>query len=781
MRRLLERLFDPAYLYAIDPGPLGKWSVVYIAWALLLLGGLLVSLRQRKRSGDRTATISAIACGAGLFLLTVRFLSPRIHFLPPYARFLLLDVWTARVWPISATLTAIAAALLKRLPRIHAARRHSLLLVAIHLAGLGWLWHAGGGPLWLALPTLLLLLLLPALAPPHRLHIETLSPLFLSYASSLLSFFLSRKLGIDVDAYQGFRLPDPWSPWFNAPVMTLAGVMYTLWLQLELVSQRWQTAARTRLLPLALITVTALWLLATTLIHRPHGVTASDPYCYTQMAIDLVETGSPLHDFPLAGLAQENDLPTWPAVHIGYHPPFFATKSPTMWSIGWPALMTPFYWLGGLDALYFAAPVMAALALIGVWLLVNDGLRAAPRSTRWPVAALTCLLVATSPENAERMLAPMADAAAQLFTVLMLWLLLRGQREHPVRYGILSGVCFGLAFFIRHPLLPLGVAALVAKVEGRRKFVLLFSMGLVALLSAAPDLLYHKQVFGGWLKSESTEWFLLSPGNIGRSFLALLEQGLLRREELGFIIPFALGGCALLWKRHRNTAYILWSGFLAVFLFHLCYEAVRPRDLVALLPLLYLPAAYGLVYAGQYAARRKGKGAALISILLFVSLAARSYRSLEMPWRTDVITFGYLSAEQRQAFQELDDLLPQNAVVASMLNGGAIELYTGHKAFHPAPWTPEQCDRWIETLQAHGHAVYFLDDGEEMTPILRRLRTTWQIRMVRRLGLPYFARGGGNLPATATLYVVSNARQGRADQVLTHPPAAEIAKRQNIE
>jgi hypothetical protein len=129
-------------------------------------------------------------------------------------------------------------------------------------------------------------------------------------------------------------------------------------------------------------------------------------------------------------------------------------------------------------------------------------------------------------------------------------------------------------------------------------------------------------------------------------------------------------------------------------------------------------------------------------------------RTLAMPWRDDVITFGHVSAAQRQAFDALRQQTPPEAVVASMLNGGAIELHAGRHAVHPAPWTTWELQRWSEALGARGCPFFVLDDGEEMEMVLSRLSDAYTLRPVAELGLPYFALGGGNLPQTAILYEV---------------------------
>jgi hypothetical protein len=784
--QLLQRLLDPAYLYAIDPGPLGRWKLVYVAWAILLVvgGGATVWWRGRIRIRQlaQAATATAWACGVGLLFLVARFLVPVAAYLPPHTRFLLYDVWTARVWPLSATVVAVLAlpvgwASCRQLPRLlrrqvdvltGTLRRDSpslslwenAVLVTLHLVGLAFLWYSADRPLWGAIPSLLVLSILPLCVPPFRLRLETLSPLLVSYLSATL-VVIARRLGIDVDEYQSFAFPDPWSPWFNVAPLVVLGVVYALWAQVRLALQLWRPAVRGRVLPTILCAGVAVWLVATVVVHRTHGVTASDPYCYAQMAVDLAETGSPMHDFALAGLARDLGLPTWPAVHIGYQPPFLKNRSPTMWSVGWPVLLVPFYWLGGTEALYWAGPLTSALALLVTWCLANEALRQEAQGVRWSVAALTCLLVATSPEGSERILVPMADAAAQLFTVLTLWLLLRACRGRTVLYGLLAGASFGAAYYVRHPQLPLGVAALAAGLyvaRGARPLksllALLAPFALAAFLVAIPDLLYHKTIFGGWLRTESTEWFLMSIRNVGQSLFAALQHGLLRREELGFVAPFAVYGGWLLWRRHRWPAWVLAAGVSGVFVFHLCYAALRPRDLIAILPVLYLCAAYGFVAAWRWGQGRRTVAAALWLVGCAVLLSVRSYRTLAMPWREDVITFGHVSVAQRQALDELRTITPQDAVIASMLNGGAIELHAGRQAVHPAPWTADELFTWVDALSSLERPFYALDDGEEMAPVLERLASRYVLRPVETLDLPYFALGGGNLPRSAVLYRV---------------------------
>jgi hypothetical protein len=805
---LLQRLLDPAYLYAIDPGPLGPWKWFYLAWGMALAAGVIgiwwrghrARLSQpaafRGEPGDpgagagghRGRTLHRVAGWAfvfGLGALLLRILAPRVSFLPPYARYLILDVWTARVWPLSATVlgllamggTALAP---RRWPPIVERQVKALtgglsphdpplpawaqaVLASVHLGGLACLLILGGYAAWWAIPALLVLSLLPLAVRPRRPRLETLAPLLPAYLGAVASLLFERRLGIDLGEYQGITFPDPWSPWFNVPALVIAGAGYGLWIQLRLLASSWRAAVRDRVLLAVVGVLLAAWFTGTVLVHRTHGVTASDPYSYTQMAIDLAETGSPLHAFPLAGTARSLGLPTWPAVHVGYHPPTVDVRSPTMWPIGWPLLMVPFYALGGLPALYFAAPLLQALSLVVTWLAANEALRGEPRAERWAVATGTCLLVATSPEGTERMLVPMADAAAQLFTMLTLWLLLRARRMRPAWYGLGAGTAFGMAYLIRHPQLPLGTAALAAtwlvpasepRQVWRRRVALFLPFLGAAFLVAVPDLIYHRVVFGGWLHTESSEWFLISARNVGASLAGILEQGVLRREELGYLVPFLGLGAWRLWRRQRAPFVILGSGAIAVFAFHLAYEALRPRDLIAILPVAYLCVAAGVLVVWQWARRQQALLPALCLLCSVALLGVRSWRTLAIPWRDDVITFGHVSAGQQAALEQLRALTPENAVVGSMLNGGAIELHAGRSAVHPAPWSQDELYVWVDALLAAGRPFYVLDDGEEMGPVLRNLEERYRLQTVTALNLPYFALGGGNLPRTATLYSV---------------------------
>ena len=91
-----------------------------------------------------------------------------------------------------------------------------------------------------------------------------------------------------------------------------------------------------------------------------------------------------------------------------------------------------------------------------------------------------------------------------------------------------------------------------------------------------------------------------------------------------------------------------------------------------------------------------------------------------------------------------------------MLNGGAIELYAGRQAVHPAPWTDQELWTWVDGLRDEGRPFYIVDDGEEMAVVLARLQARYEVNEIATLDLAYFALGGGNLPRQVVLYRIGS-------------------------
>jgi len=622
-----------------------------------------------------------------------------------------------------------------------------LLGLSVVLANLGW-------PLPLAPLLMIGLSAMPVLAG-RRSALATLTPLAFAYAATVLH-------GL------GVRLPGIWngvlSPLLTLIVATGYGLAIAGWLASG-ASRRFVVAGAGLLVAAALgWSAWAGWTL------RAHGVTGSDPYAYAQMGIDLATRGTVLHPFPLAALAYALNLPIYPTVHVGYRIPDAATlQAATVWPPGYAAFTGLAYRLAGEAGLFLITPLLNLLALLAAgWFALVAAGRRSPAA--FAVAGLTVALTATAYQQVEMQMTPMADIAAQLFTVLAIGLALGAQgRGAPLR-AALSGLCLGIAFDIRYTQVLLAPAIALALVWGARGFARA-RLGLVAIcagaawLAAAPVLAYHWVVFGSPFVTGSDELAHFSPARLpemaGRALGALGHY-----REFGLLAPPLVVGLLAAARRSRRALVVALLAFVVLFGFHALYAYLRLRDLLFLFPFLSWLAALGIVTAARaayWAARRSSRPRAWAALrvglvgALSVCLVLRAMETLAMPANRGFAAFGHLTAAQRASFDRLRQLTPEDAVIGASLNSGAVELHAGRLAFRPAGWTADALVRFVDALRAAGRLVFVLDDGEAMGEALRTLRARYGLVEVARLDVPYYdAIGGGSRNRRAPLYRLSS-------------------------
>jgi hypothetical protein len=621
-----------------------------------------------------------------------------------------------------------------------------LLGLSVVLANLGW-------PLPLAPLLMIGLSAMPVLAG-RRSALATLTPLAFAYAATVLH-------GL------GVRLPGIWngvlSPLLTLIVATGYGLAIAGWLASG-ASRRFVVAGAGLLVAAALgWSAWAGWTL------RAHGVTGSDPYAYAQMGIDLATRGTVLHPFPLAALAYALNLPIYPTVHVGYRIPDAATlQAATVWPPGYAAFTGLAYRLAGEAGLFLVTPLLNLLALLAAgWFALVAAGRRSPAA--FAVAGLTVALTATAYQQVELQMTPMADIAAQLFTVLAIGLALGAQgRGAPLR-AALSGLCLGIAFDIRYTQVLLAPAIALALAWGAHGFARA-RLGLVAIcagaawLAAAPVLAYHWAVFGSPFVTGSDELAHFSPARLpetaGRTLGALGHY-----REFGLLVPSLAVGLLAAARRSRRALVVALLAFVVLFGFHALYAYLRLRDLLFLFPFLSWLAALGIVTAARaayWAARRSSRPRAWAALrvglvgALSVCLVLRAMETLAMPANRGFAAFGHLTAAQRASFDRLRQLTPEDAVIGASLNSGAVELHAGRSAFRPAGWTAEALVRFVDALRAAGRPVFVLDDGEAMGEALRVLRARYGLVEVARLDVPYYdAIGGGSRNQRAPLYRLS--------------------------
>ncbi|MFZ1551708.1 MAG: hypothetical protein WAV53_09965 [Anaerolineae bacterium] len=710
-----QRFLRPDYL--LDPAPpLGRAWPLFLLLAGLFLGGLLWAWQQRSRG--RVAQWEGVVCAAGLLLTLARLFN--------------VPALSVRLWPLLALGLALLIALGYRLTRRPWGDQPGCVVRVLALQ--------------------------PIAADRARALAWLAGLLPMTYPALIAAVRLALPSGLEAQV-QANLLPDPWILPFDLPAALLTGLAFTLLCLGSLIllpansSQR-PTLAPDRALALVILVTILLWAARLYVGQRTAGVSASDPYAYAQMAVDVAGTGSPLHRFTLFPALHDAGVPWYPMVHVGYALPLDAAgTAATVWPPGWPLLLAVPYRLWGEPALYLTAPLLGLLAVaLSAWFV---HLVAGAEGARLPwtalAGALTAWLLATSFEQVDRLLVPMADVSAQIFSLLALacglWAWRNGARR-PMRWGLAGGVCFGLAYLIRHTqlflALPIALLVWLAPATSlRQRLRLAVGFALGALPLGLADLWYHWRLSGAIWQPESPESFLFSLAHIGRSAAAVLAEAL-RHNEWGLLWPLTLLGAWYLARRAPRVSAVLGLTVLALLAIHLPYGALRLRDLLSLFPLLALFTAWGavavLAQARAWAVRAVAGQivAALAVAVLIFALAARTYPVLTSPWRPPHASFGFVSAAQRAAFAQVAALTEPDAIIGATLNSGALDLLSDRRSVRPADWTSAQWATVIETLHAQGRAVYLLDDGVDLAPVLEATGRQFGLTPVALLDVPVY-------------------------------------------
>jgi hypothetical protein len=803
MLEALKRLISPEYLVVADPGPMGSLWVLYAVLGLLFLAGFGAAVwgltrgvfrarpgRHLDRWAHLLAWIELWICLAGMGSVIGRFLG--------------WPGWSARIWPYSLAGLAVLGAVVYRFRHLRlpgwldgqirtlsfspllppavgkgAGQHLPLWFVAglgLHLVGTGFVVNGRyGWPIWTA-PLVLGAVLLPQvpLMARRRLpHISALTPLLGAYAAAAL-WLLYHWLGITVIGWQGLAFPNPMVSLFYVDGIVLAAASYCLLCQIHVVLSElgrplrlWRWAAA------GLLTVTLVWAGIVYLGKRTHGATASDPYAYAQMGVDLATRGTFLHRFSLFEQVIPLNIAWAPLQPVGYH---ISRNSlgdcPSVWATGASVLLAAGYKLFGESGLYVTNPIVALLALGATWGLVQEVLRNSARPVRYLAGALAVTLLATSPEHVDRILVPMADAPAQLFTILTLLFALRAMRHrsHAARWEwAIAGACFGWAYWVRHTqlvlILPVALAMwFAARQEGKlegigaRLFRLISPMAVflaAALVAALPDIIYRWRTFGSPLATETTELHAMAIQNIGAMAWQTLRDTLVA-GEWGYLFPLVLFGGYRLLRDHRREALVLFSAFAAILVVHLTYQFLRLRDLISVFPLVDLAAGYGAILVVDRVRRVAGPwtqtktlGPALLSVGMIawtiLSLASARWTLIDNLWKPGWASFGYMRTENRAAFDRLAELTPPEAVIGASLNAGAVMLYSGRDAIRPYDsWNEDEWNTFLAEMQRLGRSVYLLDDGGLMAAFIDKERGQHSLEPVEALQVPLFDTKDGD-------------------------------------
>ncbi len=627
----------------------------------------------------------------------------------------------------------------------------------------------------------------------------------------------------------------------------------------------------------ALVVGAAAWASWNALTLHTYGVSGSDPYAYAQMGVDLAQHGTVFHQFPLIRLTYDLNIPSEPIIHIGYKLPQDVQRiATTVWPPGYAVFTALGYLLAGEQGLYLITPLLSLLSFAVIWELshtmlgrevapprsdpadmaqaLEDGLaqrilatpaihrernsvgsqqapsRSLPtQSTEgglaFAVAALAVALTATSYQQVEWQLIPMADIAAQLFSLLAVALAMRAgyaaiavtthsvaqrltgvaQRTLIRRLALaaLSGIALGIAFDVRYTQVLIAPALLFVLLSGarsaptaienariphqpghslldwvRRHALTVFAFGAGAFAAALPVLIYHTLAFGSPFSTGSEEFANFSLARLPETLMRITFE-LASPREFGMLIPLIVIGLIALWQRNRRALTTLILYFAPLFVLHIAYAYLRPRDILSLFPVLSFLAAFGIVWlvlhllqrpaaspdkSAHYNLRLRLKAyvsrllPAVAGMLVLVGLSfvlvLRSIDTLALPVTHGFDAFGYLVREQRASFTQLAELTPANAVIGCSLNSGAVDLYAGRLTFRPGKWTGDETVKFVRALRAENTPVYLLEDGAEVIPATESLRSVYTLTEVAHLDMPYYFPGSGSENRQVALYRV---------------------------
>jgi hypothetical protein len=510
----------------------------------------------------------------------------------------------------------------------------------------------------------------------------------------------------------------------------------------------WSEHAR-RTIAAALLIASFAWAIWTALTLRTHGVSGSDPYAYAQMGVDLATHGSVFHSFPLMRLTYDLNVDSHPVVHVGYLLPRDVQRvSTTVWPAAYSVFIGASYLVAGESGIYLLTPFLSLLSLCVVLALCRQ-----IRADAYITAAIAVAWVATSYQQVEWQMTPMADIGAQLFSLLALWLSLRAR---DVRMAALGGIALGVAFDIRYtqvliaPALAFALWTQPAAQKTNRRAALVVACAIGAFIAAMPTFAYHTVAFGSPLSIGSEEHGNFSLVRAPETLIRIVGE-LFTQNEFGLLLPLIALGAFVIWRLHRRAliAYVIYIAVL--FFFHVTYAPLRLRDILSIFPLLYIFAAFGFWQIASWLAHSKMLFAGMAVLIMFL-FWQRTVITLQLPITRGFGAFGYLVREQRASFDVIRDATPSDALIGCSLNSGAIDLHSQRLSFRPAEWNTHDATLFIKQAQREGRPIYLLDDGADMSSAIRALQDQFTMTEITRVDVPYYYRGGGSENRKVALY-----------------------------
>ena len=443
----------------------------------------------------------------------------------------------------------------------------------------------------------------------------------------------------------------------------------------------------------------------------------ADAYGYVSQA-HLWATGNLIQHEPLS-LRVPWPEPEWTFSPLGYRPGLERGTIVPAYPPGLPLLMAGMLVLFGREGPFFVVPLLGGVAVIAAFLL---GRRVAGEVCGLATAAL----LLTSPVFLFQLKEPMSDVPVTAWWILAILL---ASRTTPALI-FSGGVATSAAILTRPNLVPLaavlGTFVLLYSAKGWRARLLnsgLFSAAAIPGCIAVA--VVNAKLYGSPFSSGYGDTSALFNAGYFWTNLSQYSRWLLDMET-PFIALAAFGW--LLLRRHERSHDDVrfgvdgrFSNLIVVFgvVLYGCYAVYVPFDnwtfLRFLLPAIALLLLLCGVTASTLGERFRSLPARMLVVVCFVVFLA---------WRWDVMGLKPLSPHDRRYAvigEYVQDHLPPNAIVFSMLHAGSIRYYSGRLTLRwdwlPADWL----DRSIEFLTSHGYRPFLLvEQGPERAQFVER-------------------------------------------------------------
>ena len=473
----------------------------------------------------------------------------------------------------------------------------------------------------------------------------------------------------------------------------------------------------------------------------------ADSYGYVS-ASQLIAQGRLIGDVPIAEwLSASNRMAV--ASPLGWTPsPDNAGISPTF-PIGVAAIMALFTLIGGPHAVFFVAPIMAALTLVLVYRLACE----------WydtDTALFATALVAWNPLFITYAKQPMSDVPATMWMVLALWLAVRPPSISALGAGLAAG-----AAVITRPALV--VAAAVVPLLARPSTSLRASHGEKPLLRAGlaaagvaigvgVQMAIQYRLFGspfasGYGAAEN----LFSIGHLTTN-LGIFARHLWTVSGPLWLLGLLLGVIAARPEPRAKPA-VMFGAVAAPYLFYLPFDHWETLRflLPGLVPLTVL-VADGLIKIVRWPLNRAA--GAVITCLLLAIVIGWSENLLR---NSSVWEVAALEERYPLAGEWVNVNTPPRSVVLANQHSGSLRWYGKRDTLRWDFIAPEDLAKTIREVESRGGTIYVVLEGDEVQMFDTRFAGVIdqvQVDHVGRLRNIYFrrltSRGGNPAPGSSS-------------------------------